>query len=153
MGATQSLQELKTVDNLDITKYLGTWYQLARKPNTFQNVNAVNTTAEYSLDEYDNVKVVNKETTDGKLKSVTGSAFVSSYSSSKLKVSFFLCFYGDYWVIMLGDNYEYSVVSDRYGKNLWILSREKTLNNLTDVVNKIKAMGLDTSDLIYTKQE
>lgn len=153
MGGSQSSQELKTVDNLDISRYLGNWYQIARKPNTFQNVDAINTTAEYSLDEYDNLKVVNEETTNGQIKSAEGSGYVSSYSSSKLRVSFFLCFYGDYWVIMLGDNYEYSVVSDKYGQYLWILSREKTLDNLPDIVNKIKDMGIDISDLIYTKQE
>ena len=152
MGSTQSLQELKTVDNLNINKYLGTWYQIARKPNSFQNDNAINTTAEYSFDEYDNIKVINKETINDQVNSIEESAFVSSYSNSKLRVSCFLCFYGDYWVIILGNNYEYSVVSDRYGKNLWILSRTKSLNNLSDIINKIKVMGIDTSDLIYTKQ-
>lgn len=153
MGANQSVRELNTVENLDINRYLGKWYQIARKPNYFQSDSGTNTTAEYSLDDYDNLRVVNSEIVDGRLKVSEASGYIRPGTSSKLRVSFFPCIYGDYYVIMLGSDYEYSVVSDKTGKYLWILSRTQKLDKLDVIMEKIEVLGVDISDLIITKHE
>ncbi len=152
MGASQSGPELQTVEKVEVNRYVGKWYQIARKPFYWQNKDATDTTAEYSMDgNTGNIKVLNQEYVDGALKKAEGNAFATAPNSAKLRVSFFPFIYSDYWVIMLGNNYEYSVVSNRNGKYLWLLSRTPILDNTEAIVGKIKDLGIDTSDLIYTK--
>jgi apolipoprotein D and lipocalin family protein len=84
---------------------------------------------------------------DGKAK------IVDKTTNARLKVSFFWPFYGDYWILELGDQYEYSVVGEPGRKYLWILSRSPQMDEklYQTLLGKIAAQGFDTSKLIKTR--
>ena len=90
-----------------------------------------------------------------KKKEAIGEAKKVDNINSKLKVSFFWPFYGDYWIIMLANNYSYAVVSEPTKVYLWILSRDKELPKDTKnmILEKLKKLDFDTSKLIWTIQE
>ena len=120
------LNPLQTVREVDLTRYTGTWYEIASFPQSFQE-GCTGTTATYSLLEDGGIEVVNRcnlGTLDGKEKSANGRARVTdSNSNAKLEVSFFRPFWGDYWIIDLGANYEFAVVGHPGRDYLWILAR------------------------------
>lgn len=124
------LPPLRTVSQVDISRYLGTWFEIARYPNRFQK-GCVASRATYTLRADGNLSVLNEcydKAKSGKLRSAQGKAWVVDPSSNaKLKVSFFWPFSGDYWIIDLGSEYEYAVVGHPQRKYLWILSREETM--------------------------
>ena len=131
----QSSNELQTVSSVNIDSYMGKWYEYARYANSFQR-KCGGTTAEYKLIGH-KVQVINtcqRLDKEGQLQVAQGTAFVTdTTTNSKLKVSFVPFFQrwgwfgGKYWIIELGENYEYAVVGEPNRKFLWILSRTKTL--------------------------
>ena len=141
-----------------IERYLGKWYELARYENRFEKgCEAV--TAEYAKRDDGLIQVVNtcrqgsvngeKEVAEGKAKIVEGS------NGAKLKVSFFgPFFFGDYWVLDRAEDYSWSIVGEPSGKYLWILSRDAVPGKAKreELVTKAKALGYDTSLLIFPKQ-
>lgn len=82
-------------------------------------------------------------------------AYSVDETNSKLKVSFFRPFYGDYWILDLDDDYKYAIIGTPSKEYLWILSRDKTISDevLNKLLEKISNMGFDKSKLIYTIQE
>jgi len=147
-----------TVD-LDIDRYLGTWYEIARFP-LFWEWGLVNTTADYSLMEDGKIKVINSGyyyEPDGKKSSFQGSAYVPNPDEpGKLLVSFFLFIESDYWVIMIDEeNYSYAVVSNPGKKNLWILSRtpEMDENTYNMIIEQLEEWSFDLSKLKKVPQE
>ena len=121
---------LPTVAHVDLERYSGQWHEIARYENRFEE-GCVGATADYALEE-DYVKVVNRcYGDDGKLiDQAKGKAnVVDGSGNAKLRVTFFWPFYGDYWVIMLADDYRYSVVGDPERKYLWILARGTVLRD------------------------
>ena len=102
-----------TVGNLDIEKYLGRWYEIARFPHSFEK-NLAGVTATYSLRKDGKIRVVNqgyKGTLNGKLSRAEGKAKIPDPSDpSRLKVSFFLFFYGDYFVLELDEEYRWAMI-------------------------------------------
>ncbi|MFB6340568.1 lipocalin family protein [Saccharicrinis sp. FJH62] len=154
---TQKLQ-LETVDHLDLKQYTGTWYEIARLPNSFEK-GLKCTTANYSLNKDGSVKVVNrghKISDPGKIKEATGKALVPDTSSpGKLKVSFQWPFYGKYWVIKLDPEYQHVLVGTPSGKYLWILSRDPDMNDreMMEYVEFAKKQGFDIQKLIYVDQD
>ena len=133
---------LKTVNQVDLKKYVGLWYEIAKIPNSFQEQCAYGTTAEYKLLEDGDIQVINKcYTKDGEADVADGLAkVVDKNTNSKLEVSFFSIlgfrpFWGDYWIIGLDDNYQWAVVGSPNRKYGWILSRTPTLPDET--MNKI----------------
>jgi apolipoprotein D and lipocalin family protein len=159
LGASQSAKadELQTVASVDLNKYLGIWYEIARFPNSFQK-DCVAVKAEYSKLSNGKIQVVNscrKKSFDGKLTVAKGKAkVVDTVSNSKLKVTFFWPFYGDYWIILLDTDYEWAVVSEPNRDNLWILSRNTTLETtlLEDIKHELVDAGFDLSKLSMTPQ-
>ena len=138
----KELPPLKTVNQVDLKKYIGLWYEIAKIPNSFQEQCAYGTTAEYKLLEDGNIQVINKcYTKDGEADVAEGLAkVVDKTTNSKLEVSFFSIlgfrpFWGDYWIIGLADNYQWAVVGSPNRKYGWILSRTPTLPDET--MNKI----------------
>ena len=120
-----NIQELETVQSVDLEKYSGIWYDIAHLPVSFMK-DCSCTTAEYMLVPKGYVKVINRcyNESSGKWKSITGKAFVIPNSgNSKLKVQFFWPFKGDYWIIELDKDYNFAVVGNQSRKYLWILSR------------------------------
>jgi len=115
-----------TIKSLDLNRYLGTWYEIARFPHSFEK-NLVGVTANYSLREDGMIRVLNKgykKSLDGKLSVAEGKAKIPDPNDSgKLKVSFFWIFYGDYYILELDENYQYVMIGSSTDKYFWILSR------------------------------
>ena len=143
----------ESVTHFDKSKYLGTWYEVARLDFYFER-NLVNTTANYSLNEDGSIKVVNRgyEPFKKVWKESAGKAkFVGPEDLGMLKVSFFGPFYAGYNVIALDKNYQYALVAGENLSYLWILSRQKSI---PDAVRKeyleiAKRIGYKTEDLIW----
>lgn len=148
-----------TVKTLDLNRYLGTWYEIARFDHSFEK-NLVGVTATYSEKPDGKIKVINKgylNTLDGREKIAEGKAKIPDKNEpGRFKVSFFWIFYSDYLVMELDQqNYEWVLIGSSSPKYLWILSRtpqmkEQTYNML---VNRAKERGYDTSKLITVKQK
>ncbi len=123
---------LETVANVDLDRYLGKWYEIAKLPQRYER-NCRNVYAEYAKHPDGYVIVHNWcEKTDGsgKIAEIYGKGFpVEGSSNSKLKVQFFWPLRGDYWILELGEEYQYVMVGSPDRKSLWILSRSKTLDD------------------------
>ena len=147
---------LATVEKVDINKYLGTWYEIARYEHFFEK-DCKNVSANYSMLDDETIKVVNKCTKiqTNEKKEAIGRAYSTDDSNSKLKVSFFRPFYGDYWVLILDEKYEYVLVGTPSREYLWILSRTKTLNEKikNDILTKLPELGFEASKFTWTIQE
>jgi lipocalin len=150
--ACKSNNDLPTVINLELEKYMGKWYEIARFPHRFEkDLKCV--TAEYSLLENGKVKVINRghltENSD-KVKSVEGSANMPDKNfPGRLKVTFFWPFYGNYYVVELDENYQYALVGAPSRNYLWILSRNSFLESSTYDMLIVSAQknGFDISKL------
>ena len=128
---------LRTVPFVSLDRYLGTWYEVGRYPNRFQQ-NCQDSSALYSLRSDGDIEVVNscKDRRDGQLRQAKGRArVVDSTTNARLKVTFFWPFRGDYWIIDLDQDYQYAVVGTPNRKYLWILSRTPVLSD--EVYGKI----------------
>jgi apolipoprotein D and lipocalin family protein len=152
--ATKQYSPLKTVEMVELDKYKGTWYEIARYENWFEK-KCARASAEYILNG-DKVKVINScfDINSTKINGAKGVAkAVSGSNNSKLRVSFFWPFYGDYWILMLADDYRYSVVGEPSREYLWILSRDKILNenDKTQILSALPALGYDASKLYWSQ--
>lgn len=144
---------LPTVKTVDINRYLGTWHEIARYEHSFEK-GCSNVNATYSLRDDGKIKVVNRCLKDGKVDEAIGKAYAVDETNSKLKVSFFGPFYGNYWILMLDEAYTYAVIGDPSREYLWILSRTPKLDKetLAHIINKLPTLGYDTQKLIWTPQ-
>lgn len=148
---------LEVVPYVDLSKYVGTWYEIATIPQRFQK-DCVGVTATYTLREDGKITVVNKcrkKTLDGELKSVTGKAWVvDKKTNAKLKVQFFWPFRGDYWIIELDPDYQYAVVGHPGRNYLWILSRSPQMEEslYQNLLQRIANKGYDLSRIKRTLQ-
>jgi apolipoprotein D and lipocalin family protein len=146
-----------TVPRVDLQRYAGRWYEIARLPFRIQN-GCHATTATYSARPDGAIKVVNRcldGSFTGKERTAVGKAWVVEPSTNaKLKVQFFWPFRGDYWVLGLGPAYEWALVGDPRFKYLWILSRTPRLPPATydAIVALAKERGYDVHRLIVTPQ-
>ena len=147
---------LETVDKVDIEKYKGTWYEIARFDHRFEE-GCKNVTATYELRDDGKIKVINRCTDikSNKQKEATGVAYTVDDTNSKLKVSFFRPFYGDYWIIDLDKEYKYALVGSPDRKYLWILSRSKTIDEKTKamILAELPALQFDKDKFVWTIQE
>jgi apolipoprotein D and lipocalin family protein len=155
-GGTMS--ELKTVEHVDVARYMGTWYEIAKYPQRFER-GLVGVTAKYALLPNGKVQVINGGYAGdfgGRYRSAKGKAWVvDKGSNAKLKVSFFWPFAADYWILELGKDYEYSVVGDGSRKYLWILSRTPHMEEdvYNDLLRRIREKGFDISRLEKNPQK
>ena len=143
---------LEVVPHVDLEKYLGKWYEIARLPARFQE-GCSDTTATYTLAKDGSVSVLNECIKNGKIKQAKGRAkVVDKYTGAKLKVTFFRPFYGDYWIIKLGNDYDYAVVGTPNRKYLWILSRTPQMDEklFSQLIEFIKSKGFNVENLIRT---
>jgi apolipoprotein D and lipocalin family protein len=146
---------LKTVNHVDIEKYLGKWYEIAAFPQSFEK-GCICTTVEYKLMDDGNIEVKNTCIKDGKVKETIGIASVDDKkTNSKLDVSFFWPFNGKYWIIALAPDYSYTVVGHPNRKYLWILNRKPKMDNMTynHLVLMTAGKGFDIRKLVKTVQE
>ena len=152
---------VNTVSFVDLSKYAGKWYEIAKIPNRFQKGCARGTTAEYKLRDDGNIDVINKcIEEDGSINEAEGLAkIVDEKTNSKLEVSFVSIFgihlfWGDYWVIGIDKNYEYAVIGHPERKYGWILSRTPQLSKdkLDEAFRILKNNGYNEKDFIFTVQ-
>ena len=146
--------DYSTVSSLDINRYLGRWYEIARFDHSFER-DLEQCEAFYRLMPKGKISVENTgvNSRTGKRKTSYGKAHAGKYPG-QLRVSFFLFFYSDYNVMAIDENYQWVLVGSNSPKYLWILSRtpalpQSTLNTILDIARK---RGYDTSKLIYVKQ-
>lgn len=159
IGGTQAQNiDKTTVKKVDLEKYMGKWYEIARYDHSFER-DLVGVTATYSLLPNDRIRVVNegyKHTLNGSLKSAVGKAKVPDMNEpGKLKVSFFLWFYSDYYILELAEDYSYALIGSSSDNYLWILSRTPVLPEVTlkQILDKAQKRGYDTEKLIFVKQQ
>jgi apolipoprotein D and lipocalin family protein len=151
------LPPLETVAHVDLSRYVGTWYEIASFPQRFQR-GCTATTATYTLREDGDVDVLNrcrKGSLDGEERSARGRArVVDRATNAKLEVSFFRPFWGDYWIVDLADDYAYAVVGHPGRDYLWILARAPTMPEATyrSILARLQAQGYETSRLVRTLQ-
>jgi apolipoprotein D and lipocalin family protein len=136
----------------------GKWYEIARLPNRFQRDCAANNTATYTLRPDGKLTVINEcSKADGRRKSAKGTARVADPKgpSSKLKVSFFWPFSGNYWIIDLDPEYRWAVVGEPGRDYLWILSREPRLEEALyqQIIERVKQQGYEAGRLMKTTQQ
>jgi lipocalin len=147
-----------TVKNFDINRYLGTWYEIARFPHSFEK-DLVGVTATYSLMKNGKIQVLNqgyKNTLDGQLSTAEGKAKIPDPENpARLKVSFFWFFYGEYNILELDTlNYQWVLIGSSTDKYLWILSRTPQMDQAIYqmLVEKAKIRGYDVLKLILVPQ-
>lgn len=145
------------VKPFDIQRYAGKWYEIARL-DFKQERGLNNTSAQYSLDEDGDIKVVNRgyDYTKKKWEEVTGKArFVDDPTEGRLEVSFFGPFYSGYNVIALDSNYQYALVAGESLEYLWLLSRQTTMpdNIKQEFLAKAKSIGYSTEELLWVEHD
>lgn len=150
-------EPLPTVAQVDLERYAGRWYEIARLPNSFE-ANCEGVTADYRLREDGLIDVVNtcrKGAVDGKIERAKGKARrAEAGSTSKLEVSFFGPFWGDYWIIDLAEDYSLSLVGEPSGRYLWILARTPEIDAATRdaALARLSSLGYDVRALYFPKQ-
>lgn len=145
------------VSDFEVDKYLGEWFEIARKDFKFEK-NLNNVTAHYSLLDDGKIKVLNKgfDTVKQEWTEAEGKAkFRSEKNVAELAVSFFGPFYSGYNVIAIDREYKYALVAGKNLDYLWLLSREKTMpDGVKDsFLEKAKSVGYDVSDLVWVKHD
>jgi apolipoprotein D and lipocalin family protein len=140
------LDEVKTVPQVDLQRYAGRWYEIARYPNRFERKCDRDITADYAIRSDGKFSVVNSCIgRDGKRNVARGWAKVADKSTNaKLKVTFFWPFFGDYRVIDLRNDYQYAVVSEPRHNYLWILSRDPRMSDaqFAEITNSLQAVTI-----------
>ena len=154
--AASSDSPLETVAKVDLSRYLGRWYEIAKYPNRFERKCERDVTATYGIQSDGKISVVNRCTThEGKVTESSGWAkVVDEKTNAKLKVTFFWPFFGDYWIIDLGTNYEYAVIGEPSRKYLWILSRTAKMDDAVyaGIAERLAAKGYDARKLERMRQ-
>ena len=143
-----------TVDNLDLKRYMGRWYEIARYDHSFER-NMEHCEAFYSLEPNGKILVRNSgvDAKTGLLRTTDGKAKAGKYPG-QLRVSFFAFFYSDYNILALGANYDWALVGSKSPKYLWILSRTPSLpeHTIEHILAIARERGYDTDNLIWVRQ-
>jgi len=164
VGAQQTDQTVKTIAALDVPRYLGTWYEIAKFPNWFQKKCVGNTKAVYTVKPDGNLRVLNScKTANGETSEAEGAARqIGAKDSPRLEVrfapewlSFLPLVWGDYWVIDLDPQYQVAAVSDPRREYLWVLSRTPQLDPKVydDLLLRLKQQQFDVRKLELTSQK
>lgn len=156
LSTAQNVQyDNSPVSQFDLSKYLGTWYEIARFDHSFER-GMDNVIAEYLLREDGKIDVVNSGWKDGKFKVADGKAKQPDplADPAHLEVSFFLFFYSDYNVMMIDDDYKIALVGSKSPKYLWILSRTPYVTDsvMDLVLEEASSRGYDINNLIWVDQ-
>ena len=141
-----------TVAALDLNRYLGAWYEIARFDHSFER-GIEQAKASYTLNEDGTIKVVNSGIKDGKPKTAIGKGKRTD-TPALLRVSFFGPFYADYRVMKIDADYTYALVGSGGADYLWILSRTRVLPAAAkrELLAEAKRRGYNTDKLIWVKQ-
>lgn len=156
-------QTVRTVAHVDLNRYAGDWYEIARLPNRFQKDCVANVSAHYAVRADGELDVLNQcDRADGRREEAAGRGRVADHASNaKLEVRFapdwlgWLPFvWADYWIIELADDYSYAAVGEPSREYLWILSRTPQLPDALyeSLLNRLTEQGFDTARLVKTRQ-
>lgn len=154
---------VQTVASVDLKRYSGKWFEIARYPNKFQKNCVGNTTVNYTQKATGKIEVLNEcLKKDGTTIDAKGEArIVDKQTNAKLEVRFapgFLAFisavWGDYWIIDLDENYQYAVVGDAKREYFWILSRTAEMSDATyqNILRRAEKQGFNPAKVIKTPQ-
>lgn len=157
-------QQVQPVARVDLVRYSGNWFEIARLPNRFQTQCVANVSAEYVQRDDGQIDVINRcLKADGSSDAATGRAqIVDATSNAKLKVRFAPIWlswlpsvWGDYWVLDLAPDYSYAAVGEANHKYLWILARKRTMTDAQyqEIVQRLAKQGYDTSALVKTRHQ
>lgn len=157
MGGCQSNSDGAVIDNrtvktFDVARFMGKWYEIARYDHRFEE-GMTRVSATYTLLDDGRIEVLNAGYKDGKYKEIKGKAKQPNPANpGKLKVSFFLWFYSDYYVLILDPNYRYVVIGSSSDKYLWIMSRNPDLAEdvIRDLLDQLRERGYDADKLVYS---
>lgn len=163
VSASGEVAPLATIAALDVPRYLGRWYEIARFPNGFQAKCVADTRAEYSLKPDGGVQVINRcRMANGEWSEAIGTARqVGGSTSPKLEVrfapawlSFIPAVWGDYWIIDLDPEYQLVAISEPRREYLWVLSRkpQASPDAYAALVQRLRHLGFDTGKLETTAQ-
>ena len=161
--ASPATSPLATIVSLDVPRYMGTWYEIAKYPNRFQGQCMADVSAEYRLQTNGSVQVTNRcRTESSQMDDAVGEARqVGPASSPKLQVRFAPAWlswlpmvWGNYWVIDLDAEYQLVAVSEPNREYLWVLARTPTVTAAAyeALLGRLKAQGFDLGRLERTKQ-
>jgi apolipoprotein D and lipocalin family protein len=162
VSAVRAGEPLATVGDVDLARYAGRWYEVAKYPNRFQSQCVSDTTATYRPLDDGAVSVVNRCRTASGVDEASGVARRVDGRSDRLEVSFlpaplrWLPFgWGDYWIIELAPDYRYAVVGEPSRRYLWILARSRALSadDRRAIEARLPALGYDPARLVYSPQE
>lgn len=142
-----------TVNTLDLYRYMGKWYEIARYDHSFER-DMTHCMTTYTLRDNGTILVTNKGKKNGKWKTSTGKAKLTK-DPGVLRVSFFGPFYSDYRVLMLAPDYSYALVGGSSDDYLWILSRTPQLkqDSRNLIVSEIQRRGYDAQSLIWVEHQ
>jgi apolipoprotein D and lipocalin family protein len=149
--------DLPTVKEVDLNRYAGLWYEIARLPNSFEKgLECVS--AEYTLRDSGKIRVVNKgfSAKKGAYKTARGRAWIPDEKwPGRLKVSFFWPFAGNYYIIELDEEYKYALVGDPSREYLWVLSRTRKLDDAiySKLLDTASYNGFDTGQLVRIQHD
>lgn len=159
LSCSQHSINKETVQILDLQRYMGKWFEIARFDHRFEH-NLVGATIEYSLLPNGDIEVINSGywgSFSGSFKSARGIAKIIDPSKpGKLKISFFLRFYAEYNIMEIDEvDYKYALIGSETSDYLWLISRTPKLSQDTihDLLTKAKQRGYDTSMLKWVKQK
>ncbi|MBU1937268.1 lipocalin family protein [bacterium] len=164
IAQNQSQEPLEVVPEVDLNRYMGTWYEIARLPNWFQKKCAGDVSATYTLNDNGTITVVNRcRKEDGNISEAKGRAKRARgcEGNAKLKVRFapgflsvFPFVWGDYWIILLASDYSYAVIGDPAREYLWILSRTPQMDEILfqNLLDQIRDKGYNLDELMRTEQ-
>ncbi|SHI66814.1 lipocalin family protein [Parasporobacterium paucivorans] len=149
-----STSEIPAICNVNLERYLGTWYEIARLPHSFEK-GLDNVTATYNLKTDGNIEVVNAGMKNGEKKAAKATAWIPDKNcTGKLLVSFFRPFKSEYNIIKLNEDYSFAIVTSSSKNYLWILSREPRISEelYNDLISFAASKGFDTSKIIKVNQ-
>jgi len=164
LGTAAAQDEPRTVPQVDLDRYVGTWYEIARLPNRFQSQCVGNVTAQYAKREDGRIDLINRcKNESGNWDVAQGEArIVDKGTNAKLEVRFAPAWlswlpmvWGDYWILDLAPDYSYAAVGDPARENLWILSRTPQLSDKVyqALTAHLATQGYDVNQLSKTRQD
>lgn len=151
----------QTVPKVDLNRYMGKWYEVAKIPNTFQKTCISDITVNYTLLANNHVAGVNtcrkangelyQLAVDGKVQDASNAKIVFKITSSWLR--FIPMIRADYWIVDLANDYSYAAVATADGKYLWILARQPQLAESVylQIVQRVAKLGFATDKLVKNK--
>lgn len=148
---------LTTAKSVDLDRYLGRWYEIARFDSGFEK-GCEGVTADYSRRDDGLIRVLNScrvGAPNGELKTAEGKAkIVDAATNAKLKVSFFGPFWGDYWILWRAEDYSLALIGEPSGRFLWILARQPEIDAAAReaALQRLQGLGYDTGALYFPKQ-